>query len=67
LVSCTSGSSCSGGYPQDAMQVVAKGGIPFESSYPYNPYGSVSAAICSTSNKITEAGNKFRKIDNATD
>jgi C1A family cysteine protease len=49
------------------MKVVAKGGIPYESSFPYDPFGEVSPTICTTKNKITEAGNKYRLQQNVTD
>jgi|JI7StandDraft_1071085.scaffolds.fasta_scaffold147805_2 hypothetical protein len=28
VVDCTSGSSCNGGYPKDAIDMVTQGGIP---------------------------------------
>ena len=49
------------------MQLVAKSGIPYESSFPYDPFGSVSPNICSTQNKVTDAGNKARWLRNVTD
>ncbi len=49
------------------MKVVALGGIPYESSFPYNPYGNVNSHICETKNKVTEAGNKVRVAYNISD
>lgn len=67
LLSCTAGSNCVGGYPTEALQLVAKKGIPYESSFPYTPFGRVNSKICQTTDMITEAGTRYRRIDNITD
>jgi C1A family cysteine protease len=67
LLSCTPGSDCGGGDPSVALQVVAKKGIPYESSFPYTPYGKVNSKICQATNMITEAGTRYRLIQNITD
>lgn len=35
VLDCTSGSSCNGGYPKDALDMFTTGGIPLETAYPY--------------------------------
>jgi C1A family cysteine protease len=53
VLDCTSGSSCNGGIPNDALKMFTQTGIPQESAYPYkqqnNYYGS---GICQAANKI---------------
>lgn len=49
------------------MQLVANKGIPYESSYPYDPFGVVNSKICTSDNRVTQAGTKARWIRNVTD
>jgi cysteine peptidase B len=51
LLSCTSDSSCDGGYLESVFET-ATNGIPRESDYPYDPYGIVSPFICWTMDKV---------------
>ena len=53
MLECTSGSSCNGGWPEDAMEVAKPNGIPLESAYPYkgndNYFGS---QVCNSGGRI---------------
>ncbi len=47
LLRCTSGCSCSGGYMNNVLSQMKKGGIPTERQFPYNP-SITQSGICST-------------------
>lgn len=47
MLQCTSGSSCNGGWPEDAIDRVKNGGIPLETAFPYQGNDNYYSNICS--------------------
>lgn len=67
---CTSGSSCNGGYPKDAIDMFIQTGIPLETAYPYKQQnGYYGSGICSASNriKLNSAVNYVNHYNSMTD
>jgi C1A family cysteine protease len=52
LLKCTRGSSCNGGYLENSIDKAIEKGLPYESEYPYDPYGPNNNGICSSSDLI---------------
>jgi C1A family cysteine protease len=58
LLKCTDGSSCSGGYLENAIDKALKSGLPFETAFPYEPYSS-NFGVCYTKD-LLKVSNKTR-------
>lgn len=53
VLDCTSGSSCNGGYPKDAIDMFVQTGIPLETAYPYKQqYRYYGSGICSATSRV---------------
>lgn len=66
MLSCTSESSCSGGYVEYAMETAINKGLPTEEAYPYIP-SQVSSGICSNTQSIVYPGQSYYHFYNLND
>ena len=57
-----SSSRCNGGYLSTAMDLVLKGGIPYENQFPINPYGTYKGICESTIRAYTINSARVTKL-----